>query len=131
MFKYEITYTDFNDNEQKETLRFHMSVDEFAKIKDLLPDDFNNKIKEWQEKQENGETLDYDEASKVVDLIKDIILDSYGEVSDDGRMFNKSSEIKERFYRSAAFAALMEKLLAEPEMLKTFINNISPKVAKK
>lgn len=129
MFRYEIKYTDFNDNEQTELLRFHMTVDEFARIKGLIPNDLEEKAKEWQNNEKND--ANYDDLVKVVDSIKNIVLDAYGEVSEDGKRFIKSDEIKNNFYRSAAYAALIDEFLINPELLTSFVNNIAPKAAKK
>lgn len=134
MFKYEITYTDFNEKEQKETLRFHMTPDEFTRIKDLIPDDLDDiakRAEKWGKDNSEVQETDLDDLVKVVDMIKSIVLDAYGEVSEDGRYFDKSEEIKNRFYRSAAYSELIDKFLTEPELMVKFINAITPKAAQK
>lgn len=102
MFKTEITYKDYLDNNVTETLRFNISEDELL---DLVRED---------ERFDSGylayvvEQQDY---PKMMDIIRKLIILSYGELSDDGKYFRKSDERAIDFLQSAAYPAFRDSLL--------------------
>ena len=106
MFKTEITYTDFLGNEVTETLRFNLTETE---LMDLIREDptFNTGFLSYISQEQ-----DY---AKMMDVIRKLIVVSYGEVSDDGRHFRKSDAMALDFVQSAAYEAFRDKLLSSED----------------
>ena len=62
----------------------------------------------------------------VIDFIKNLVLKSYGEKSDDGRRFKKSPELSEEFSQTIAFDTFMSELLSDDNAAANFVNSIIP-----
>lgn len=112
MFKTTVKYTDFMGNEREEVLRFNLTEME---MKDLMDNDavftpaFLSSIS------------DEKDADMMLKVIRKIILSAYGEMSEDGRYFRKSSELMNDFAHSAAYTALLEKVFQSED--ENFITN--------
>jgi hypothetical protein len=118
MYKTEITYKDFLDNNVTETLRFNISEDELL---DLVRED---------ERFDSGylayvvEQQDY---PKMMDIVRKLIILSYGELSDDGRYFRKSDEKALDFLQSAAYPAFRDYLLEGKDgQFEAFLMGVFP-----
>lgn len=106
MFKTTVTYKNFFDVDTTETLRFNLTEDEVADLIDSDPTfDINFLSYMTQEK----------DPLKMLNVIRKIIVVSYGEVSEDGRSFKKSDEIALNFVQSAAYLAFRDQLLASDD----------------
>ena len=106
MFKVEQPYKDFLGNDQVDSLYFNISESEmyeFAKENQKFSPDYLRYI------LENGRGID------LVDVIREIIVLAYGELSDDGKKFRKSNERALEFVQSAAYDALFERLVNSEE----------------
>lgn len=106
MFKTDITYTNFLGTEVTETLRFNLTETELL---DLVKDDpkFDTSFLAYVSQEK-----DY---MKMMDVIRKLIVVSYGEVSDDGKYFRKSDERAIDFLQSAAYEAFKDKLLSSED----------------
>lgn len=120
MLKKTITYTDFNGVERTEDLFFNLSKTELMKME--LSEDgsmmaFLNKI------------VNAKDVPNIMKVFDKILLDSYGEVSDDGRHFRKSPEIRENFKNSQAYDEIFMSFFEEnaEKNMADFINGIIPK----
>lgn len=117
MFKTEIKYKDFLENDVAETLRFNISEDELL---DLVRED---------ERFDAGylayvvEQKDY---PKMMDIVRKLIVLSYGELSDDGRYFRKSDDKAIDFLQSAAYEAFRDSILEEPSKFEAFLLGVFP-----
>lgn len=120
MFKVEQKYKDFLGNDQTDSLYFNISESEMYEIakdnKKFDPDYLRYLM-------ENGRGVDF------VDVVRELIVLSYGELSDDGKKFRKSDERALEFVQSAAYDALFERLVnAEDEnFVKDFLVGVFPK----
>lgn len=121
MYKYETTYTDFFGEERKETLRFHYSEAELAKMELSTTGGITRFIDKIVQTKDNP---------KLVDLFESFILDAYGEISEDGRRFVKSDAISEAFKQTPAYSDLFMKLLSDDEALVEFITGVVPEEVK-
>lgn len=118
MFKHEIEYTDFNGNDQKETFYFHLSTPEVTRLE-----------------AEFGTTLvthitrlkDSNDADGLIKFFEKMVLNSYGKKSADGKQFRKTTEIREEFEYSQAYAELFEKLLTDEAFAQKFGEGIVTK----
>lgn len=107
MISKKVTYSDFNGNERAEELYFHMNKAEcveFLATNETFSDDFKT----------------------MVITIKDLILKSYGEVSQDGKRFIKSEEKSKAFYQTEAYSALYMELAGDEGAMEAFINGVIP-----
>lgn len=106
MFKTEITYKDFLGNDVTKTLRFNISEDELL---DLVNTDsrFESGYLAFAMQDQNY--------AKMMDVIRKLIVMSYGELSDDGEYFRKSDEKAIDFLQSAAYEAFRDSLISDQD----------------
>ena len=113
-----ITYTDYNGVERTETFYFNLSQAELIDMqlggKDGL---YSNKLQKM---------IDYHDAVAIVGTIKEFVLKSYGEKTDDGKRFIKSPEISEAFMQTEAYSQLITELLSDDAKSSEFILGIMP-----
>ena len=63
---------------------------------------------------------------EIMVVFKDLIMQAYGERSEDGNHFLKSPEISERFIQSAAYDKLFMDLMTDPNKAAAFFKGIMP-----
>ena len=119
MWKETITYTDYFGEQRTEDFRFHLSQAECA---------------ERQMKYAGGgyaeflrKIIDAKDAEKIVEYFKQFLLDSYGEISSDGRRFMKSPELSKAFSETEAYNILYMKLATDDEFAAEFVKGVLPK----
>ena len=120
MFTQDITYTDFNGNNVTEKLYFNLSQPELIRLNLENSGKLKNLILSVQSTQDPGD---------IFTIIETIILNAYGVRSEDGKRFIKTIDgrpVSEEFKETAAYAALFDEFLADPNKIITFINNIAP-----
>lgn len=117
MLKKTITYTDYVDRKWTEDFYFNMTTTELTEM----------------EASTNGGMADYlNRIIKAVDrkklygLIRDLILNSYGEKSPDGKRFVKSKELSEAFSQTPAYDVLFMELATSDEAAAEFVKAIIP-----
>lgn len=120
MWKETITYTDYFGEERTEDFRFHLSQAECA---------------ERQMKYAGGgyaeflrKIIDAKDSEKIVEYFKQFLLDSYGEISSDGRRFMKSPELSKAFSETEAYNILYMKLATDDKFAAEFVKGVLPKV---
>ena len=119
MFKKRIKYVDFNGTEREEDFYFHMSSVEMTRFEASL---------RGMTVEDYAKGIDADKnAPEAVRFIEDIILNSYGRKSPDGRTFLKSPEIRQEFEYSQAYAELFEEMILNPESAKKFAMGVGEK----
>ena len=119
MFKIDLKYTDFLGNEQTEPFRFNISENEMIDMVDKDPT-FSLDYLMYLSKEQNG--------LKMLDVMRKLIVLSYGELSEDGKKFRKSDEKALDFVQSAAFNALLDRFIDgdDPEFVRNFMLGIFP-----
>lgn len=117
MLKKEVNYTDFDGNEVKDVLWFHLNEIE---IKEMDKDISGGLIK-YMEK-----IIDTDNADALIDIFKDLMIRSYGIKTPDGKHFYKNDEIKNDFIHSAVFPKLYMEFITNTNAAVDFINGIVP-----
>ena len=118
MLKKDITYLDYNDEEQTETFYFNLSKIELAEM-DINEGGLEEILKDMI-KTENTKDM--------YALFRKIILSSVGRKSADGSRFVKSEEIREDFVSSPAYDALfMELFTGGSDKVMEFITGMLPK----
>lgn len=111
MFRHNVTYTDFNGNERKEDLYFHLSTPEVVRIEAEVGMPMQEYVQSLQANLE---------VKTLLDFLERIVLTAYGKKTVDGRSFQKSKEIRDEFEHSQAYAELFEDLLTKPELALKF-----------
>lgn len=119
MWKETITYTDYFGEERTEDFRFNLSKAECAERQMKFAGggygEFLRKIVEAKD------------AEKIVEYFKQFLLDSYGEISPDGRRFMKSPELSKAFSETEAYSILYMKLATDDQFAADFVNGVVPK----
>ena len=116
MYKKTITYIDFNDEEVTDTLYFHMTEAELIEM-ELA----NNGIQKRYEA-----AMESNNIYELSQLMKELILRSYGEKSSDGKRFVKTQEMQDAFKASEAYSAFYTELMQSEEASDEFVSNFLP-----
>lgn len=112
-----IKYTDYNGVERNEQFMFHLSSPDYVRLQAKLgKDDIQEAISELVAKND---------MVTILEVLEYIILNSYGEKSQDGKTFLKTKEVRESFEYSQAYAELFEELISNPETMKNFALGIT------
>ena len=118
MWKETITYTDYFGETRTEDFRFHLSKAECAERQMATAGGGYAELLK--------RIVDARDAEKIVSYFKQFILDSYGEISSDGRRFIKSPEISKAFSETPAYEQLYMKLATDDEYAAKFVNGVLP-----
>lgn len=113
-----VTYTDFNGNERTESFWFHLSRPELTEMLLGIDNNIETYIKTII-KSENYYEL--------VKIFKKLLLEAYGEKSEDGRRFIKLPEKTKEFSESEAYSVLFTELAKNEEKASEFINGLISK----
>jgi hypothetical protein len=68
------------------------------------------------------------DGKKIVEAFKDIVLRAYGQMSADGKYFDKSPEMANRFSHTEAYSDLFMELSTNAKAASDFINGILPQM---
>lgn len=126
MLKKTVTYRDYDNNERTETLWFNMNRFELTEFAAELPDDLFKNLSGANNMETVSRIANEMGSKGVIDFIKNLVLKSYGEKSDDGRRFKKSPELSEEFSQTIAFDTFMSELLSDDNAAANFVNSIIP-----
>ena len=117
MLKKTITYKDYNGVERTEDFMFNLTKAEILEMQLTKDGGMDAAIKK---------IVDAKDAPESMKVFKDLILKSYGIVSDDGRRFIKSKEISDSFAQTEAFSMLFMELATDTDAASAFVNGIVP-----
>lgn len=119
MFKHTVEYEDFNGNQRKEDLYFHLSVPEVTRLQaEIGGKAMDEYVKELSDNQNVNDLLDF---------LEKMLLNSYGQKTSDGRSFRKSKEARDEFEQSQAYAEMFSQLILEPDLARKFGSSVSGK----
>lgn len=111
------TYIDWNGMERTEDFRFNFTKAE---------------LMEMQYEQEGGmreylqRIIDSKNQKEIMRLFKELVLNAYGEKSDDGKHFLKSETIREKFAATPVYSEIFMELSTDAEAASAFVNGIMP-----
>ena len=117
MLKKAIKYTDYNGVEHTEDFYFNLSKAELTEMELSTTGGYGEMLQG---------IVAADEHTKLVPIIKEIILKSYGEKSDDGKRFIKSPELSLAFSQTEAYSELFMEIATDAEASAAFVNGIIP-----
>ena len=123
MIKRTITYVDFNGTTRTETFCFHLSQAETIEFECSESGGITKLIEKIIATQDNV---------KLVDIFKDLIRRSYGEISPDGRRFCKTDDkgrpLFQQFEETEAYSILFMELATDDKKAAEFIKGIIPEI---
>lgn len=130
MLKKTVTYTDFDGNERIETLHFNLTQTELIDMAMGLPGDVTETLGDDPSKID-PETAGIALMNKlggqgIINFIKELVLKSYGEKSEDGRRFIKDETITKEFSQTLAYDAIIMEFMTDDVAAAEFINKIIP-----
>lgn len=117
MLKKTIEYTDYNGVQRKEDFYFNFSEAELAEMQLKIPGGMAEMINRIVNAREDTE---------IIRLFKELILQSYGEKSPDGKRFMKSEEISKAFSETEAYSKLFMELASDSDAAANFVKAIIP-----
>lgn len=117
MYKKVMNYVDFDGNQRTEEFYFNLTKAEIQKMAYSVEGGLDKLIRKIIE------TRDY---HRLIQLIEDLIARSYGEKSLDGRRFEKSPEILDKFMQTNAYSDLYMELSGDDKKLLEFVKGIIP-----
>lgn len=117
-----VKYTDYKGNQREEELYFNLSKAEVAEMELSHQGGLSEKINRIVATQDSKE---------IIELFKDLIVKSYGVVSDDGRRFIKNDQLREEFVQTEAYSELFMELASDADEAAKFVNGIIPQIENK
>lgn len=117
MLKREINYVDLDRNSRTDTAYFHLSNAEIGRMQVKMDGKYIDYLKALVE----GKHVE-----KLYDIFYNLILDSYGEKSPDGKRFIKSPEMRKDFELSVAFDTLFSELITDMDKMSDFTKRVIP-----
>lgn len=117
MLKKTITYTDYNGEERTETYRFNLNRAEVLDMQMTTIGGYTEKLQAL---------IDAKNTAELYRLFKDLVLRSYGIVSEDGKRFIKSDRLREEFEQTEAYVTIYMELATNTDKAIEFINGITP-----
>lgn len=117
MFKKTMTYMDYDGNNRVEDFYFNMTR---AEVLEMEMGTTGGMVKMLEK------IVAEQDAKRIVEVFKTIVLKAYGEKSPDGRRFVKTTELTEAFAQTEAYSDLFMELATDAEAAAEFINGIVP-----
>lgn len=118
MIKKEVTYTDYFNNERRATCYFGFTKTELLMMQSSASGGLENTLRN---------IIETDNSEKIMKFFEKVILDSYGEKSDDGTRFMKNKEIRAAFRESPIFDQIFMELIQDENKAIEFVRGIMPK----
>lgn len=118
MIKKTIKYVDFNDNVREEDFYFNLTKDELIQLGVRYPGGLEHKIEQL---------ITSNDSQEIYVIFRTIVLESYGEKSEDGKRFIKSKELSRDFSQTNAFSELIMELINDSAYGAKFIEGLIPK----
>lgn len=112
-----ITYTDYKGNQRTEELCFNLNKAELAEMELSTEGGLHAMLLEIKEAED---------IPQIVQVFKQMILKSFGVISNDGRRFAKSPELSEEFSQTEAYSELFMELVSNPDEAAAFVNGVIP-----
>jgi hypothetical protein len=117
MLRKEVEYKDFDGNDRKDVLWFHLNEVEITEM-DL---ETSGGLVKYMES-----IIDTNDVNQLITIFKDLLIRSYGERSMDGKHFYKDDKIRNEFVSSAAYPVLYMEMVSDADKTVEFINGIVP-----
>ena len=118
MFKETFKYTDYNGVEREETHYFDLSQPDIMRLNYGSGATLKEIVEKITQEQDGG---------RIIELFEKIILASYGEKSEDGKLFIKDEAARRKFQYSPMYPQMYMRLATDAEYAARFVREITPK----
>lgn len=119
MLKKTIAYTDYDGNQRTEDFYFNLTKAEVFEIEMSIEGGLTKMLEKIVATQD---------AKRIIEIFKDLILKAYGEKSPDGKRFIKSQELREAFSQTEAYDILFVEMATDADAAAAFVNGIIPQI---
>ena len=135
MFKKVIKYVDYNDKAHEDTFYFNLPRPELMEMKRSPLYEMQGIVERVKGMDDPDSELSYEEKDeiqeKMGDILRNLVIQSYGIKSDDGQRFVKRIGSRrfgegEDFVETMAYDALYMELMSDINNLVTFVRAIVP-----
>lgn len=121
MLKKTIKYKDYNDTEREDTFFFNLTQAEITEMELSTDGGLATRIKS---------IVDAKNTPEIIKIFKKLILQAYGEKSEDGKRFRKTDDngiaLAIAFSETDAYSKLFMELATNDEAAADFVNGIIP-----
>ena len=117
MYKIRETYVDYNGTERTEDFYFNLTKGEIMDMEMSVNGGLAEELNRLIQAQDGG---------SILRIIKDLVKNSYGVKSPDGKRFIKNEAILEEFIQTEAFSQIYVRLATDSEEASKFVNGIIP-----
>lgn len=117
MLKKEFIYVDYDGNSQTETAYFNMTKAEIAAMQVKM----DGKYIDYLQDLVKGNHIE-----ELFGIFRELVLDSYGRKSDDGKRFVKNAELRADFEASIPFSDMLIDLISDGDKMSAFTKAILP-----
>lgn len=117
MLKKEISYTDYNGEKQTDVCYFNMNKAELGRMQVKMDGKYLDYLKSLIEKKR---------IEALYDFFYNLVLDAYGEKSDDGKRFVKNTSMRSDFENSVAFSEILIDIIGDADKMASFTRSILP-----
>lgn len=117
MLKKTLTYEDFNGETVSEDYFFHLSKAELVELELSHKGGLSEALQR---------IIEAEDGKGIITEFKNIILNSYGQRSDDGKRFIKNQQLREEFESTEAYSTLFMELVTDTDAAIEFINGVIP-----
>lgn len=117
MIKKPITFKDYNGETRTESHYFHLNKVELSKMYVGVDGGYDEFLKRIVEAKNT---------SAMLNVITDLVENSYGIKDLDGKRFRKSKELTDAFIQSPAYEALFVELVSDVDKMVEFVKGILP-----
>jgi hypothetical protein len=121
MIKKTLEFKNFRGEKETGEFYFNMSEGELIKLQLSAIDQKTESFQDKLNKIANGL-----QGRELVNTIDELVLNSYGVKSTDGKRFVKNNELMEEFTSSNAYSALIKELFTDAGKLSEFVNGVVP-----
>lgn len=119
MYKVPITYEDYNGKKRTEDFYFNLTEFQFMKLAMTSGDYTLDQVLERLAKEYNGK--------KIIEFFENLVYESYGEKSLDGRQFIQNDEVKRNFTETPAYSKFMMDICTDSKKAIAFVKGIMSK----
>lgn len=117
MIKKTVKYEDYEGNQREETFYFNLNKAEIIEMQAV------GSLKNFQQ------IANSQDVAGVIEILKDLIVKSYGEKSADGKRFIKVRDgrrLADDFVETEAYPELFMELANNPDAMEAFVRGIVP-----
>lgn len=117
MITREVTYIDYNGDEQTEKYYFDLTVPEMLELSFSSAGDIQSTLERLSNSRKIGE---------IFSIIQTLIFKSVGVKSDDGKRFVKNEEVLNDFKQSRGYESFLMKMMQDTDYASKFIEQLIP-----